>query len=323
VRFKNEFDKEESLLNWRMQTYESAVHRLKGDRSDFRERVDDYAKAVSGDILSALDSPPPDFEGFVRQQFDAFEVNVRRSLERLTEDVAAIFDELQKEGSEIERSELNQEVRSRISHSERLRKIFGTINLKSGNQRKEWTWESLRDRLMEFERLSGTKLSDDWKQVLASRNFGEVAAKLVGKINKNMVLKVGHALGHKFRPWEATKMTRWIGSAAPFLNVAGAGLELLIRHRTKKKEEDARQQLMEFKRQLNQIVSESASEAVTAINRDLLDPCERLLGEALRALREQKKKLSEYSKDNEAISLELAEKQEECLLLYDEIYGTV
>ena len=223
-------------------------------------------KPCPGDILSALDSPPPDFEGFVRQQFDAFEVNVRRSLERLTEDVAAIFDELQKEGSEIETVRTEPEVH-RISHSERLRKIFGTINLKSGNQRKEWTWESLRDRLMEFERLSGTKLSDDWKQVLASRNFGEVAAKLVGKINKNMVLKVGHALGHKFPPWEATKMTRWIGSAAPFLNVAGAGLELLIRHRTKKKEEDARQQLMEFKRQLNQIVSESASEAVTAIDR--------------------------------------------------------
>lgn len=323
VRFKSEFDKEESLLNWRMQTYESALHRLKGERSDFRDKVDDYAKAASGDILSALDSPPSNFEGFVTEKFDAFEVNVRRCLERLTEDVAAIFDELQKEGFEIEGSKLNQEVQSRIAHSERLRKIFATINLNSGNHRKEWTWESLRDRLIEFERLSGTKLSDDWKQVLASRNFGEVAAKLVGKINKSMVLKVGHALGHKFRPWEATKMTRWIGSAAPFLNVAGAGLELLSRHRTKKKEEEARQQLMEFKRQLNQIVNEAAGEAVTAINRDLLDPCERLLGETLRALREQKKKLSEYSKDNEAISLELAEKQEECLLLYDEIYGTV
>ena len=35
---------------------------------------------------------------------------------------------------------------------------------------------------------------------------------------------IGHRLGHSFRPWEAVRLTSYIGRAAPFLSIAGPAL---------------------------------------------------------------------------------------------------
>jgi hypothetical protein len=128
-------------------------------------------------------------------------------------------------------------------------------------------------------------------------------------------------MGKKFRPWDATKIAAIFAKAAPILNVAAAGYKVYSHYSDKKQEQEASRQIAEFKAEVHGLLQGSASDVVNAVNEKLMVPCQRIVGDALELTRKKKKELLACSSGNLALSREFEEKREQCLLLYDEIYG--
>ena len=61
------------------------------------------------------------------------------------------------------------------------------------------------------------------------------------------VKEVGHFFGHKFKPWEAVKITKNIGIAGKFLGVAGAFVGVLLQLKADRDEEKAEKSLLEVR----------------------------------------------------------------------------
>jgi chromosome condensin MukBEF complex kleisin-like MukF subunit len=54
-----------------------------------------------------------------------------------------------------------------------------------------------------------------------------------------MVLKVGHAVGFKFKPWQAVKITKGIAVGSQVLSILGVGLEVFMQIKEDRDEDKA------------------------------------------------------------------------------------
>lgn len=98
------------------------------------------------------------------------------------------------------------------------------------------------------------------------------------KLLKSIVLKVGKALGKKFRPWEAVKIGRFLGKAIPFVATA---FELYMSYREEKAEDDRRRQLALARIGVQRAFSEQGEQEGDALRKAILDLRDRSLGVAL------------------------------------------
>ena len=124
-------------------------------------------------------------------------------------------DELRKQIKDIDESQLASDLRAKIEN-----KIQG-LKLSPGT----------RDNLGKVSTYSGEVGNWLSKQCIGSNASGQGLLKLSEYSGANahkVVLKVGHMLGHKFKPWEAVKWTRGLGIAGKCLGVAGAGLGVIL-----------------------------------------------------------------------------------------------
>ena len=83
-----------------------------------------------------------------------------------------------------------------------------------------------------------------------------------GSNTHKAVLTVGHFFGHKFKPWEAVKITGKIGQVGKFLGIAGAVVGVVTQIISDKQEEKAERQLREARCNIRN----SFSDAADAIN---------------------------------------------------------
>jgi len=72
------------------------------------------------------------------------------------------------------------------------------------------------------------------------------------------VLEIGHFFGHKFRPWEAVKITKKIGVGFKVLGAAGAVIGIIVQIKSDNDEEKMDQQLLECRSQIRSKFSEVA-----------------------------------------------------------------
>ena len=100
---------------------------------------------------------------------------------------------------------------------------------------------------------------------------------------RDAVLKYGHKLGKKFRPWEATKLGQKIASglgkaakAAPFV---AAAVDFYVAYREEKEEAARHQHLAKARLTVMRGFRDQAELEVQAVRR----ACDEMLGEAIRA----------------------------------------
>ena len=131
-----------------------------------------------------------------------------------------------------------------------------------GSSRYQETFRNIRRR-MEGHDWSGAfhgaasvaKTLSDLSQKLAfnSARVSQGAsgmARFSGSVGHRAILGIGHRLGHSFRPWEAVRLTSYIGRAAPFLSIAGATLTVGAQLQAERREDQQSQELQKIRQDI-------------------------------------------------------------------------
>jgi hypothetical protein len=157
---------------------------------------------------------------------------------------------------------------------------------------------------------------------MGSNNLLQATSKLVGMVNRDLILKVGRSIGHKFKPWEAVKLSSRFAKAVPLLNIAASGLDIVMHEREKRKREEAAQELRQFKTDVKEMLQQSAGKTVEAVQQQLVGNVETVLSDSLTIVKGKKTTLAAYATENKEACIELEDRRAQCLLLYDEIYDS-
>ena len=110
-------------------------------------------------------------------------------------------------------------------------------------------------------------------------------ARFSGSFGHQAILGIGHRLGHAFRPWEAVRLTSYIGRAAPFLSIAGTALTVGAQFHADRQEDKRIQKLQKIRQDIRaEFATISAStestfnDAWTEVIKEMLDdPLEQLI----------------------------------------------
>ena len=79
----------------------------------------------------------------------------------------------------------------------------------------------------------------------AGANGGLKLANFSGGNVHNIILKAGHAIGHKFKPWEAIKLAKGVAVAGQVLGALGVGLNVFMQIKEDRDEEKLRNAIRE------------------------------------------------------------------------------
>ena len=322
IRFIADYDKEDSLLDLRMSALERALRETKHAYSDFRDEMNDAATSTAGAIFDAIENPPADFNSFSKDQMEMFVQKCNDSVSHLADMLNTSLEVLQDENLSIDKSQLAKDVRGRIKGSDELKEIFESFTPMPTAVDAKGTMSELIAGAQQLAEISGQSMPKQWADTLNSGNVIKATSKMVGMIDRNVVLKVGRRLGHKFKPWEAVKLSAKLSKAVPLLNIAATAWEVESHRREKKQEEAAIGKLRQFKTDVKAMLKESSDEIVKAVYNELIGNVEKIISGSLELVREKKLKLSACSKDHKESCKELEVKRAQCLHLYDEIYGT-
>jgi len=321
IGFKNRFDKENALLDRQISMYEGAVMEIRAVSSDLKETLRGLSLGTSGDIFMQLDNPGDDFKAALEQCLSKFGGEVEEAVKDASLRLADTAQRIHGESATITGSELFAQVQEAVNSQETLKGIFQDISIptQNGVEQEEMT-EKLRRTLNEFEGISGVSTPDAVKDTLKAKNAFDLTAKLAAKVDRNLVLKMGHQIGYKFKPWQAVKLSTKVGKAVPYVNVAAVAFELVSANRKKKRQEERNRQLREFKQDIREMLDNAAADTITMIEKMLLGPITGVAEGGCALLRDKKIQLLEYSEQSKEMSLELESKRNQCLALHQHIY---
>ena len=91
---------------------------------------------------------------------------------------------------------------------------------------------------------------------MAARNSSAVASgatglsRFSGSFAHGAALNIGRFMGHSFRPWEAVKIARGIGTAGTVLNIAGIGLSVVLQIQADREEARRSEKTMRARQEL-------------------------------------------------------------------------
>ncbi|WP_415347836.1 LeoA/HP0731 family dynamin-like GTPase, partial [Clostridium perfringens] len=76
----------------------------------------------------------------------------------------------------------------------------------------------------------------------------------------NIVIKAGHSIGYKFKPWQAIKITKGVAIAGQALAIVGVGLSVFMQIKSDKDEEKIREDLRKNRQNIRSQFNSAASE---------------------------------------------------------------
>lgn len=138
--------------------------------------------------------------------------DIERIINTEVGEIGKVIDSL--ESSEFAR-QLRTAIEQKIGQINMSEKTYGNFNNGANAMKAGGEW------LAKF--AAGKNAKEGWNAIFKLGNYA-------GSDAHQMVLKVGHYFGHKFKPWEAVKMAGKIGKCGKILGVGGAllgvGLQL-------------------------------------------------------------------------------------------------
>lgn len=142
-----------------------------------------------------------------------------------------------------------------------------------------------------------------------------------GSTIHNIVLKAGHGIGYKFKPWQAVKITKGVAIAGQALAVVGVGLSVFMQIKCDQDEEEVRIDLrnnrQNIRSQFNSAANELEDYGRSFIKENvvsILDNSIHEIDENIDGIRSTRNNLSKYYKEMEKL-------KNECRSLIQDIHN--
>ena len=145
-------------------------------------------------------------------------------------------------------------------------------------------------KMLSVTAINAKRLGDLGRQMAANPAAAGATglARFSGSVAHGAVLNVGHMMGHSFRPWEAVKLARGIGTAGAVLSVAGIALGIGLQIWQDRQEEKQNQEFQQARQAIRadyaKVVRDIEEEARGAlaefIATNLSEPLEKIRGYA-------------------------------------------
>jgi len=288
-------------------------HLLIEARSRIRQEVKDiYTTAASKIRDYGLDAANLLVEGCkqeeVEQELQNYIRYAENEIERCQEEAAVLIDarlnEMGQQLDSIENSEFSRNLKARLS---------GKFNgLPEGIQR------VISNASPGFQSAGKAVLNNAYK---ASAEGGLKLTNFSGSTIHQMVLKAGHALNFKFKPWQAIKITKGIAIGGQALSVLGVGLSVFMQVKADQDEDRIRADLRNNRQNIRSQFNAAANELEEYARQYLNNNVNRPLEKSITVIDGNIQEIRDTRIGKGASCRDLEELQRECKYLIREIHA--
>ena len=222
---------------------------------------------------------------------DQLECAAERAQSRLEEIHRQLIQETEDQASEI-LPMLNNRLED-LEGSSRYQETFRNIHRRMEGH----DWSGAFHRV-----TSVAKTLSDLSQKLAF-NSAKVSqgasgvARFSGSIGHQAILGIGHRLGHSFRPWEAVRLTSYIGRAAPFLTIAGAALTVGAQLHAERREDKKSQELQKIRQDIRAEFATISASTESTFNGAWAEVIKEMLDDPLEQLIQHREELNAHRQE--------------------------
>lgn len=184
----------------------------------------------------------------LKEKYDASETIYSQAAEELEKIINTESGEIGKAVDSMEKSEFARKLRSAIE--QKIGQIKMSEKTASGFNKGANTMKSAGEWMSKFS--TGKNAKTGWDAIFKLGNYS-------GSNAHQLVLKVGHFLGHKFKPWEAVKMAGKFGKFGKILGAGGALLGVVLDIWEDKQEEKMEKQMLAYRSDIRNTFGEAAN----------------------------------------------------------------
>lgn len=142
-----------------------------------------------------------------------------------------------------------------------------------------------------------------------------------GSTIHQMVLKVGHGIGFKFKPWQAIKITKGIAIGGQVLSALGVGLSVFMQIKADQDEERIREDLKNNRQNIRSQFNVAANELEDYARQYIKDNVNRPLETSIATIDGNIQKIRDTRLNRSAACRQLEDLQKECRLLIQDIHS--
>lgn len=288
-------------------------HLLIEARGRMQQEVKDiYTTAASQIRDIGLDAANLLVEGCKQEEVEEeLQKSIRKAediIEKCQTDAVEVIDarlnEMGQQLEVIENSEFSRDLKSRLSGKfdglpEGIKKIL--TNAAPGFQR---AGQAVLDKAYKAGAQGGLKLT----------NFS-------GSSIHQMVLKVGHTLNFKFKPWQAIKITKGIAVGGQVLSALGVGLSVFMQIKADQDEERIRTDLKNNRQNVRSQFNVAANELEDFARQYIRDNVNRPLETSIATIDGNIQEIRDSRSNRSASCRQLEDLQKECRLLIQDIHS--
>ena len=155
----------------------------------------------------------------------------------------------------------------------------------------------------------------------AVKNLKGITEQVLKSIDKDLILKIGHLLSYKFKPWEAVKYFKWFEKLNKWLPLIGQIVNTIVDIWDHNKQEEARHKLEEMKREIrasfNAVACDLESNGRAFVNNEFGKSMDELINKYI----EELSKFDELRNNNNESCSELRKCAKETAALVKELQG--
>ena len=170
----------------------------------------------------------------------------------------------------------------------------------------------------EFQKAGQAVLNNAYK---AGTQGGLNLTNFSGSTIHQMVLKVGHKVGFKFKPWQAIKITKGIAIGGQVLSVLGVGLSIFMQIKADQDEERVREDLKNNRQNIRSQFNGAANKLEDYARQYIKDNVNRPLEASIATIDGNIQEIRDVRSNRSAVCRQLEDLQKECRLLIQDIHS--
>lgn len=137
----------------------------------------------------------------------------------------------------------------------------------------------------------------------------------------NIVIKIGHNLGYKFKPWEAIKFTKGFAMGAQVLSILGVGLSVFMQIKSDEDEEKIRKDLRKNRQNIRSQFNSNANGLDSFGKKYIKENIEKIFNTFIQEIDNNIFKISETIENRDKSCLQIEHLLNECNSLIKEIHN--
>lgn len=169
-----------------------------------------------------------------------------------------------------------------------------------------------------FQKAGQTVLNNAYK---AGTQGGLKLTNFSGSTIHQMVLKVGHGVGFKFKPWQAIKITKGIAIGGQVLSALGVGFSVFMQIKADQDEERIREDLKNNRQNIRSQFNVAANELEDYARQYIKDNVNRPLETSIATIDGNIQEIRDTRSNRSAACRQLEDLQRECRLLIQDIHS--